>query len=94
MAAYYECSIKIMRTRTVAVGSWSEGLLRSTYGPAAEVRARCARADDRRTVWPAGRHYKRACPTATSLSVCIGVGGWGCPISVRVVRTVHASLAL
>jgi hypothetical protein len=33
-------------------------------------------------------------PVGQELSVCIGVGGWGYPISSRMVRIISASLAL
>ena len=32
-------------------------------------------------------------PTAVTLSTCIGVGGWGCPISSRAIITGTASFA-
>ena len=35
-----------------------------------------------------------AIPEAVELSVFIGVGGWGCPISSNVVRNITASLPL
>ena len=40
-----------------------------------------------------GWRFRFTTPNAVVLSVCIGVGGWGCPISSRVVLAGMASRA-